>query len=108
MYSIQAGFVEPGENLEQAIEREILEEVGIRIEQIEYFGSQPWPFPNSLMIGFTARYAGGELTIDKTEIEDAAWYTADALPSIPPPLSIARKLIDHFVKKHQQAESLQK
>jgi NAD+ diphosphatase len=108
MYSIQAGFVEPGENLEQAVEREILEEVGIRIEQIEYFGSQPWPFPNSLMIGFTARYAGGELTIDKTEIEDAAWYTADALPSIPPPLSIARKLIDHFVNKQQQAESLQK
>jgi NAD+ diphosphatase len=101
MYSIQAGFVEPGENLEQAVEREILEEVGIRIEAITYFGSQPWPFPNSLMIGFTARYAGGELTIDKTEIEDAAWYTADALPPIPPPLSIARKLIDQFVEKQQ-------
>jgi NAD+ diphosphatase len=102
MYSIQAGFVEPGENLEQAIEREILEEVGIRIKQIEYFGSQPWPFPNSLMIGFTAKYAGGELAIDKTEIEDAAWYTADTLPVIPPPLSIARQLIDSFVEKQRK------
>jgi NAD+ diphosphatase len=103
MYSIQAGFVEPGENLEQAIEREILEEVGIYVQDIKYFGSQPWPFPNSLMIGFTAKYAGGELTLDKTEIEDAAWYSADALPAIPPPLSIARKLIDHFVAKQQEA-----
>jgi NAD+ diphosphatase len=99
MYSIQAGFVEPGENLEQAVKREILEEVGIHIKQVKYFGSQPWPFPNSLMIGFTARYAGGELTIDKVEIEEAAWYGIDELPEIPPPLSIARKLIDHFVKK---------
>jgi NAD+ diphosphatase len=106
MYSIQAGFVEPGENLEQAVEREILEEVGIRIEGITYFGSQPWPFPNSLMIGFTARYAGGELTIDKTEIEEAAWYTVDALPPIPPPLSIARKLIDQFVEKQRKKADL--
>lgn len=102
MYSIQAGFVEPGENLEQAVEREILEEVGIYVQDIKYFGSQPWPFPNSLMIGFTAKYAGGELTLDKTEIEDAAWYRADELPAIPPPLSIARKLIDHFVAKQQK------
>lgn len=101
MYSVQAGFVEPGENLEQTVEREILEEVGIRIEEIKYFGSQPWPFPNSLMIGFTAKYAGGEIKIDKTEIEEAAWYRADELPDIPPPLSIARKLIDHFVEKQQ-------
>jgi NAD+ diphosphatase len=105
MYSIQAGFVEPGENLEQAVEREILEEVGVYIENVTYFGSQPWPFPNSLMIGFTATYAGGELTIDKTEIEDAGWYTYDALPAIPPPLSIARKLIDHFVEKQKQIPS---
>ena len=102
MYSIQAGFVEPGENLEQAVEREILEEVGIRVKEITYFGSQPWPFPNSLMIGFTAKYAGGDLTVDKTEIEEAAWYSADDLPSIPPPLSIARKLIDHFVEKQRK------
>jgi NAD+ diphosphatase len=102
MFSVQAGFVEPGENLEQAVEREIFEEVGIRIKDVAYFGSQPWPFPNSLMIGFTAKYAGGELTIDKTEIEEAAWFTADSMPAIPPPLSIARKLIDHFVEKQSR------
>jgi len=105
MYSIQAGFVEPGENLEQAVEREILEEVGIQIKDITYFGSQPWPFPNSLMIGFTAKYAGGELTIDNNEIEDAAWHNAYDLPSIPPPLSIARKLIDHFVENQKQVRN---
>ncbi|QHT67979.1 NAD(+) diphosphatase [Rhodocytophaga rosea] len=99
MYSIQAGFVEPGESLEEAIHREIMEEVGVRLKNVRYFGSQPWPFPNSLMIGFTAQYAGGELTIDKTEIEDAAWYTADKLPNIPPRLSIARKLIDWYIRK---------
>jgi NAD+ diphosphatase len=104
MYSVQAGFVEPGENLEQAVEREILEEVGIHIKEIAYFGSQPWPFPNSLMIGFTAKYAGGELAIDHTEIEEAAWYRADELPDIPPPLSIARRLIDRFVEKHRSKQ----
>jgi NAD+ diphosphatase len=99
MYSIQAGFVEPGESLEEAVHREIMEEVGVRLKNVRYFGSQPWPFPNSLMIGFTAEYAGGELTIDKTEIEEASWYTFDKLPTIPPRLSIARKLIDWYIKK---------
>jgi len=99
MYSIQAGFVEPGENLEEAVHREILEEVGIEIKNVKYFGSQPWPFPNSLMIGFTAQYARGDLNIDRTEIEDAAWYTIDNLPQIPPRLSIARKLIDWYIKR---------
>lgn len=99
MYSIQAGFVEPGESLEEAVYREIMEEVGVKLKKVRYFGSQPWPFPNSLMIGFTAQYAGGELTIDKTEIEDAGWYTADTMPQIPPRLSIARKLIDWYLKK---------
>jgi NAD+ diphosphatase len=97
-YSVLAGFVEPGENLEQCVAREIREEVGIFVKNIRYFASQPWPFPNSLMVGFLAEYAGGEIKTDKTEIRKAAWYTADNLPSIPPRITIARQLIDWFLK----------
>ena len=100
MYSVLAGFVEPGETLEQAVEREVWEEVRIRVKNIRYFGSQPWPFPNSLMLGFTAEYAGGEIEIDQVEIEDAGWYSADNLPQLPPKLSIARRLIDDFVENY--------
>ena len=99
MYSVLAGFVEPGESLEEAVVREVKEEVGIDVKDIKYFGSQPWPFPHSLMIGFTATYAGGEITLDDSEIEDAGWFTADHLPPIPGKISIARKLIDWFVEK---------
>lgn len=95
-YSVLAGFVEPGETLEQCVEREVREEVGILVKNIRYFGSQPWPFPNSLMIAFTAEYAAGDITLDETEILEAGWYSADSLPQIPPPLSIARRLIDDF------------
>ena len=98
MYSTLAGFVEPGESLEQTVEREILEEVGVAVTNVRYFGSQPWPFPNSLMIGFTADYAGGELTPQPGEIEDAGWFSAEDLPVIPPRMSIARKLIDSFLE----------
>jgi NAD+ diphosphatase len=101
MYSVLAGFVEPGETLEEAVEREILEEVGIAVKDIRYFGSQPWPFPNSLMIGFTATYAGGEISINDQEIEDAGWYTADHLPGQPGKISIARRLIEWFLAKQQ-------
>jgi NAD+ diphosphatase len=94
MYSILAGFVEPGETLEEAVAREVTEETGISIRNIQYFGSQPWPFPHSLMIGFKAEYAGGELNIDPNELEDANWYWPDALPVLPPSISIARRLID--------------
>jgi len=97
LYSILAGFVEPGESLEDAIIREIYEEVSIEIKDIKYFGSQPWPYPNSLMIGFTATYASGEIHIDQNELADAAWFTKENLPLIPPKLSIARSLIDWFV-----------
>jgi NAD+ diphosphatase len=100
MYSTLAGFVEPGESLEQAVHREIFEESGIRLTDLRYFGSQPWPFPHSLMIGFTARYAGGEIVIDPTEIADARWFTVDTLPQVPQKLSIARRLIDSYVAKH--------
>ncbi|MGB3295852.1 MAG: NAD(+) diphosphatase [Phormidesmis sp.] len=96
MYSVLAGFVEPGESLEETVAREVREEVGIEVKNIRYFGSQPWPFPNSLMVGFTAEYASGTVTPEPTEIEAAAWFTKDNLPPVPGKLSIARKLIDWF------------
>ncbi len=98
IYSVLAGFVEPGESLEECIEREVREEVGIEIRDIVYFGSQPWPFPNSLMVAFTARYASGRIRIDREEIDHAVWFKAGALPGLPPPMSIARSLIDWFVR----------
>jgi NAD+ diphosphatase len=98
MYSVLAGFVEPGETLEEAVAREVREEVGISLRNIRYFGSQPWPFPHSLMIGFTAEHAGGEIRIDGKEIEDANWYSVDRLPMLPPPISIARRLVDDFLE----------
>jgi NAD+ diphosphatase len=100
MYSVLAGFVEPGESIEETIKRELREEVGVEVSNVRYFGSQPWPFPNSLMIGFTADYAGGELRTDPEEIEDAGWYTVDDFPTLPPKVSIARAMIDSFVAEH--------
>lgn len=97
MYSVLAGFVEPGESLEETVVREVREEVGIEVKDIRYFGSQPWPFPNSLMIGFTATYASGDIAIEPQELVDAAWFSKHNLPQIPPKLSIARKLIDWFI-----------
>jgi NAD+ diphosphatase len=104
LYSVLAGFVEPGETLEEAVQREIEEEVGIRVKNIRYFGSQPWPFPDSLMIGFTAEYDSGEIEIDETEIVDAGWFDPEKLPTIPGKISIARELIDWFV----EARSIEK
>lgn len=96
MYSVLAGFVEPGETLEECIQREVFEEVGIEVKNIHYFGSQNWPFPHSLMIGFTADYSRGEIRIDNNEIVDAKWFTAGNLPKLPGSYSIAREIIDHF------------
>jgi len=94
-----AGFVELGETLEEAVRREVAEEVGVRVEDVRYFGSQPWPFGRSLMIGFRARYAEGDIRVDGEEICEAAWFTAKTLPQLPPPLSMARKLIEAFLRE---------
>jgi NAD+ diphosphatase len=95
-YSTLAGFVEPGESIEETVHREVFEEVGIAVKNIRYFGSEPWPFPDSLMVAFTAEYASGEIRIDNAEIARAGWFSADSLPDIPPRISIARQLIDWF------------
>jgi len=96
-HSVIAGFVAPGETLEEAVRREVREEVGIEITNIRYLGSEPWPFPDSLMIGFVADYAGGEIVIDNNEIISAGWFDRDGLPDIPRKLSIARALIDWWL-----------
>ncbi len=101
-YSVVAGFVEAGETLEECAAREVQEEVGVRIANIRYFGSQPWPFPNSLMIGFTADYAGGDINLEDSEIADAQWFAASNLPQLPPRISIARQLIDSYVRRQAQ------
>ncbi len=98
MQSVIAGFVEPGETLEDAVRREVREEVGIVIQNIRYFASEPWPFPDSLMIAFVADYASGEITIDNNEIVAAGWYKQDNLPVLPAPMSISRALIDRWIR----------
>lgn len=96
-YSTLAGFVEPGESVEETLVREVKEEVGIDVGDIRYFGSQSWPFPHSLMLGFFATWKSGEIACEPSEIVDAKWFEAGALPMIPPPMSISRKLIDAWL-----------
>jgi len=97
IYSTLAGFVEPGETLEEAVRREVQEEVGIRVKNVRYMGSQPWPFPHSIMIGFSAEYDSGEIDLDPEELEDARWFSIDKLPPLPSQITIARFLIDSFI-----------
>jgi len=99
MYSALAGFVEPGETIEDCIHREVREEVGIEVGDIRYFASQSWAFPHSLMIAYTAEYAGGELQPDATEIAEARWFAWDAVPILPPSISISRRLIEATVAR---------
>jgi NAD+ diphosphatase len=98
MYSALAGFVEPGESIEECVEREVAEEVGVRITDLSYYGSQSWPFPHSLMVAYTARWVDGAIVPQADEIEDARWFPLDALPSIPPRFSISGHLIRDTVE----------
>jgi NAD+ diphosphatase len=98
MYSVLAGFVEPGETLEECVVREVREETGIEVKNIRYFASQPWPFPHSLMVAFTAEHASGEIRVDPEEIVDAGWYTVENFPNLPDPITVARRLIDWFAE----------
>ena len=102
MYTVLAGFVNPGESLEECIHREIKEEAGIEVTNIRYFGSQPWPFPDSLMIGFIADFAKGKLIPDKEEITDLKWFKPGEIPEWPDKVSIARTLIDYFIDNTMQ------
>ncbi|MDQ6917860.1 MAG: NAD(+) diphosphatase [Candidatus Dormibacteraeota bacterium] len=106
-YSCLAGFVEPGESLEEAVAREVLEEVGIEVDGITYAASQPWPFPSQLMIGFYARHRSGEIKAQDSEILDAAWFSRDELPQMPGRFSLARQLIDGFLDGGPKSPSLQ-
>lgn len=101
VYSTLAGFVEPGESVEQCVSREVHEEVGVAVANVRYVGSQGWPFPHSLMLGFHADFAGGEIVMQAEEIEDAGWFHIDALPPLPAPRSIARYLIDLYVAQRR-------
>ncbi|AGB03266.1 NAD(+) diphosphatase [Methanoregula formicica] len=107
-HSVIAGFVAPGETLEEAVRREVREEVGIEIANIRYLGSEPWPFPDSLMIGFVADYAGGEIVIDNNEIVSAGWFDRASLPELPRKMSIARALIDWWLAGENEDSGQQK
>ena len=104
-YSCLAGFVEPGESLEEAVAREVEEEVGLEIEGTTYVASQPWPFPSQLMIGFTAHHRSGEIRVQDSEILDAGWYGHEGLPELPGRFSLARRLIDGFLERQEVLRS---
>ena len=99
MYSTLAGFVEPGESIEETLVREVKEEVGVKVHKLEYLGSQPWPFPNSLMLGFHAEYESGDIVLQEDEIADAKWFDINELPDIPGKIAISRWLIDDYLSK---------
>ena len=101
-YSTLAGFVESGETLEEAVHREVFEEVGVKVKNVEYFNSQPWPFPHSLMVGYLAEYDEGEIVVDGKEIHRADWFDIDNLPVVPPKFSIAGRLIEETQKRMAQ------
>lgn len=101
-HGLVAGFLETGETLEECVQREVMEETGLAIKNIRYFGSQPWPYPSGLMVGFTADYDGGEIKLQEDELTAGAFYTKDHLPEIPKRLSMARQLIDGWLKEQEE------
>lgn len=103
VYSILAGFVEPGETLEQTVRREVREEVGISIKNLTYVASQPWPFVSNLMLGFTAEYDKGDIQVNHAELEDAKWFSLEKLPKLPKPMTLSRQIIDTHIAKKRSA-----
>lgn len=101
-YGLVAGFLEPGETLEQCVQREVMEETGLRVNNITYFGNQPWPYPSGLMVGFIADYESGEIKLQKDELSAGAFYSKENLPEIPRKLSIARKMIDWWINQKEE------
>ncbi|MFT6267353.1 MAG: NAD+ diphosphatase [Alphaproteobacteria bacterium] len=105
-YSTLAGFVESAESLEQAVHREVMEEVSVSVKNIDYFSSQPWPFPHSLMVGYIAEYNGGDIKVDGKEIHDAQWFNIDNLPNTPPKVSIAGQLIEETLRRIKKSDKI--
>jgi len=101
-YGLVAGFVETGETLEEAVHREVMEETGLHIKNLRYFGSQPWPYPCGLMVGFTADYDSGKIHLQRSELSKGSWFDKDHLPHIPEKLSIARHLIDAWMEEEEK------
>ncbi len=104
LYSNVAGFIEPGESAEKAVYREVVEEVGIRVKNIRYLGSQSWPFPSQIMLAFEAEYDSGDIQVDGVEIEDAQWWSLNELPSLPNNFSISGWLIQSYIDANQNQE----
>ncbi len=103
IYSLIAGFVEVGESLENCLHREVYEEVGLTVNALEFFGSQAWPYPSNLMVGFICHYQSGEICIQQEELADAQFFDLDNLPNLPPKGSIARRMIEHVLSRHKNA-----
>ena len=101
-FGLVAGFVETGETLEECVRREVMEETGLTIKNIKYFGSQPWPYPSGIMIAFTADYESGELRLQKEELNKGGWFTRENVPELSGKISNGRKLIDDWLSENTE------